>query len=258
MNPAIPPVAVRDHATGERSARAHDTLTLDVPADFLAAGGIKVGKSLYEPDHLDTARQVIRMANDAGAVILLPQDLVVAKEFKAGAAHRTVPASAIADDEMALDVGPDSIKAFENRLLATRTLVWNGPFGALETAPFDKGTVVAKQTLKFFLKGAALQQLTGGTGANAVVMPTDYTITLVPSVHVLAVSNPPADTTGKPTSGNSTFVLDLTPSDATNVIFAVGHSTLYMGLLPPDNEKGYPEPGVIGAPAARVIGVSHG
>src|ERR1041384_4444961 len=112
---------------------------------FLAAEGVHVGKSLYEPDHLETARQVIRMANDAGAVILLPKDLVVAKEFKAGAAHRTVPVSDIADDEMALDVGPASIKAFENRLLATRTLVWNGPFGAFETAPFDAGTVKAAQ-----------------------------------------------------------------------------------------------------------------
>ena len=108
---------------------------------FLAAEGVGVGKSLYEPDHLETARQVIRMANDAGAVILLPKDVVVAKEFKAGAAHRTVPANAIAADEMALDVGPDSIKAFENRLLTTRTLVWNGPFGAFETEPFDQGTV---------------------------------------------------------------------------------------------------------------------
>jgi Flp pilus assembly protein CpaB len=126
-------------------------------------------------------------------------------------------------------------------------------------ATFDKGTVVAKQTLKFFLKGQALQQLAGGSSGNAVVMPIDYTITLVPSVRVLSVTNPPSDTsTGKPTSGNSTFVLDLSPSDATNVIFAVGHSTMYMGLLPPENDKGYAQPGVIGAPAARVIGVSHG
>jgi Flp pilus assembly protein CpaB len=126
-------------------------------------------------------------------------------------------------------------------------------------ATFDQGTVVARQTLRFFLKGSQIQQLAGGSGAAAVVMPTDYTITLVPSVRVLAVSNPAADTsTGKPTSGNSTFVLDLSPSDATNVIFAVGHSSMYMGLLPPDNDKGYPEPGVIGAPAARVIGVSNG
>jgi phosphoglycerate kinase len=129
---------------------------------FLAAEGIKVGKSLYEPDHLETARSVIRMANDAGAVILLPKDLVVAKEFKAGAAHRTVPAGDIAEDEMALDVGPDSIKAFENRLLTTRTLVWNGPFGAFETAPFDKGTVAAAQKVASLTRAGQLLSVAGG------------------------------------------------------------------------------------------------
>jgi len=129
---------------------------------FLAAEGVKVGKSLYEPDHLETARQVIRMANDAGAVILLPKDLVVAKEFKAGAAHRTVPAGDIAEDEMALDVGPDSIKAFENRLLTTRTLVWNGPFGAFETAPFDKGTVAAAQKVASLTRAGQLLSVAGG------------------------------------------------------------------------------------------------
>ena len=129
---------------------------------FLAAEGIKVGKSLYERDHLETARQVIRMANDAGAVILLPKDLVVAKEFKAGAAHRTVIVSDIADDEMALDVGPDSIKAFENRLLATRTLVWNGPFGAFETAPFDQGTVAAAQKVASLTRAGQLLSVAGG------------------------------------------------------------------------------------------------
>src|SRR5262249_50537734 len=69
---------------------------------FLAAEGIAVGKSLYEPDHLETARKVIHMANESGAVILLPRDLVVAKEFKQGAAHHTVPATGIGADEMAL------------------------------------------------------------------------------------------------------------------------------------------------------------
>ena len=129
---------------------------------FLAAEGVHVGKSLYEADHLETARQVIRMANDAGAVILLPKDLVVAKEFKAGAAHRTVPVSDIADDEMALDVGPASIKAFENRLLATRTLVWNGPFGAFETAPFDAGTVAAAQKVASLTRSGQLLSVAGG------------------------------------------------------------------------------------------------
>jgi phosphoglycerate kinase len=129
---------------------------------FLAAEGINIGKSLYEPDHLETARKVIHMANEAGAVILLPTDVVVAKEFKQGAAHRTVPASQIGADEMALDVGPDSIKAFENRLLTTRTLVWNGPFGAFETAPFDKGTVAAAQRVAKLTREGTLLSVAGG------------------------------------------------------------------------------------------------
>src|SRR5690348_11842893 len=129
---------------------------------FLAAEGINIGKSLYEPDHLETARKVIHMANEAGAVILLPTDVVVAKEFKPGAAHRTVPVSRIGADEMALDVGPDSVKAFENRLLTTRTLVWNGPFGAFETTPFDKGTVAAAQKVASLTRAGQLLSVAGG------------------------------------------------------------------------------------------------
>jgi phosphoglycerate kinase len=129
---------------------------------FLAAEGLNIGKSLYEPDHLETARKVIHMANEAGAVILLPTDVVVAKEFKQGAAHRTVPVSRIGADEMALDVGPDSIKAFENRLLTTRTLVWNGPFGAFEIAPFDKGTVAAAQKVAELTREGQLLSVAGG------------------------------------------------------------------------------------------------
>src|ERR1051326_23193 len=85
---------------------------------FLAAERYGVGKSLHEPDYFDTARKVIHMANDAGCVVLLPTDLVVAKSFKAQAPHRTVPVSGIGADEMALDVGPATIAAFEKRLAA--------------------------------------------------------------------------------------------------------------------------------------------
>src|SRR5690242_2355921 len=99
---------------------------------FLAAEGVAIGKSLYEPDHLETARKVVHMATESGAVLLLPSDVVVAKEFKAGAAHRTVKTSEIAADEMVLDVGPASIQSFKNRLITAKTLVWNGPFGAFE------------------------------------------------------------------------------------------------------------------------------
>jgi phosphoglycerate kinase len=129
---------------------------------FLAAEGIKIGRSLYEPDHLETARKVIHMATESGAVILLPTDLVVARECKPGAAHRTVPVGNIAADEMALDVGPDSIKAFQNRLFTTRTLVWNGPFGAFETVPFDGGTVAAAQTVAAATRAGKVLSVAGG------------------------------------------------------------------------------------------------
>jgi phosphoglycerate kinase len=129
---------------------------------FLAAEGIAIGKSLYEADHLETARKVIHMANESGAVILLPTDVVVAKEFKADAANRTVPVDQISADEMVLDVGPASIQAFKNRLLNTKTLVWNGPFGAFETRPFDAGTVAAAQAVAEATRAGNLLSVAGG------------------------------------------------------------------------------------------------
>ena len=110
--------------------------------------GFDVGKSLYEPDHLDTARKVIHMATESGCAILLPADVVVAKEFKRqrGPPHRC-RADEIADDEMAWMWARKTIAAFEKRLAATKTLVWNGPFGAFETPPFDAGTVAAAQAV---------------------------------------------------------------------------------------------------------------
>jgi len=129
---------------------------------FLAAEGIKVGKSLYEADHLDTARKIIAAASDSGAAILLPVDVVVAKEFKANAAHRTTTTDDIQADEMVLDVGPRSIAEFTTRLAVTRTLVWNGPFGAFETTPFDAGTVAAARAVAAVTKSGDLLSVAGG------------------------------------------------------------------------------------------------
>jgi phosphoglycerate kinase len=129
---------------------------------FLAAEGHNVGKSLYEPDLLDTALEVVRLAADSGAALLLPVDLVVAREFKAGAAHRTVPVDQIGADEMALDVGPTSIAEFTRRLAGTRTLVWNGPFGAFEIPPFDAGTVAAARAVAAATKAGNLLSVAGG------------------------------------------------------------------------------------------------
>ncbi|HEX4026443.1 MAG TPA: phosphoglycerate kinase [Rhizomicrobium sp.] len=129
---------------------------------FLAARGVPVGKSLYEADHLETARKVVQMASGAGAVILLPIDVVVARELKKDAPHRTVPVSEIGADEMVLDVGAKSIAEFQNRLKGTRTLVWNGPLGAFETEPFDRGTVAAAQMVASLTRAGQLLSVAGG------------------------------------------------------------------------------------------------
>jgi phosphoglycerate kinase len=129
---------------------------------FLAAEGINIGKSLYEADHLETARKVIALSTESGAAILLPTDAVVAKEFKAGAASRTVPVRQVAADEMILDVGPATIEEFKKFLTTTKTVVWNGPLGAFETAPFEKGTVAAARMVADATKAGKLLSVAGG------------------------------------------------------------------------------------------------
>ena len=129
---------------------------------FLVAEGKKVGKSLYEADHVETARRVIALSTESGAAIVLPTDAVVAKEFKAGAASRTVPVDQVGADDMILDVGPDTIKEFERFLHNTRTVVWNGPLGAFETEPFDKGTVAAAKLVAARTKAGNLLSVAGG------------------------------------------------------------------------------------------------
>ena len=129
---------------------------------FLAAEGIEVGKSLCERDHLGTARDILRAATQAGAAIVLPVDVVVAREFKAHAPNRTVDARQVASDEMILDVGPRSVESFTERLGHVRTLVWNGPLGAFETPPFDAATVAAARAAAERTKSGGLLSVAGG------------------------------------------------------------------------------------------------
>jgi phosphoglycerate kinase len=129
---------------------------------FLAAQGYEVGKSLCERDQLETARRIFRAADAASAAIMLPSDVVVAKEFRAHAPCRTVALSAVQPDELILDVGPATIDAFAKRLLHVKTLVWNGPFGAFETEPFDKGTVAAAQAVAARTRAGKLLSVAGG------------------------------------------------------------------------------------------------
>jgi phosphoglycerate kinase len=129
---------------------------------FFVAEGRQVGKSLCERDQIETALRIVHKATETGCVLLLPTDVVVAKEFKAHAHHRTVEIGHVHPEEMILDVGHETIAEFRNRLATTRTLVWNGPFGAFETAPFDHGTVVAAKAVAEATKAGNLLSVAGG------------------------------------------------------------------------------------------------
>ncbi|MBA5777278.1 phosphoglycerate kinase [Stappia sp. F7233] len=129
---------------------------------FLAARGIDVGKSLCEHDLKDTAQRILVAAEKAGCEIVLPQDAVIAREFKAGAANETVALDAIPADAMILDVGAASIADVNAHIDTARTLVWNGPLGAFEISPFDKATVAAARHAAERTRAGGLTSVAGG------------------------------------------------------------------------------------------------
>ncbi len=136
---------------------------------FLAAKGVKVGKSLCEHDLTGTARDIIAEAAKNGCEIVLPVDVTVAKEFKAGAANRVVGTDGVGEDEMILDIGPASVAHVSEVLKSAKTLVWNGPFGAFEIAPFDKGTnAVALEAARLTKAGVLLSVAGGGDTVAAL------------------------------------------------------------------------------------------
>ncbi len=129
---------------------------------FIAAQGIDVGKSLCEHDLAETARAIMETAKAAGCAIVLPVDGVVAREFKANAANETVDIAAIPADAMMLDVGPKSVEAINAWISKAATLVWNGPLGAFEIAPFDTATVSAARHAAERTKAGKLVSVAGG------------------------------------------------------------------------------------------------
>ena len=129
---------------------------------FLVAKGTAVGRSLAEPDLADTVRRIVAAADKAGCAIVLPHDVVVAPEFKAGAPATTVPVDAVPADQMILDVGPRSVAAVDQWIDKAATLVWNGPLGAFEVPPFDKATVEAARHAAERTKKGGLLSVAGG------------------------------------------------------------------------------------------------
>ncbi|WP_026757432.1 phosphoglycerate kinase [Sediminimonas qiaohouensis] len=129
---------------------------------FLAAQGIDVGKSLCEHDMTETARAIMAKAQGAGCEIILPVDVVVAREFAAGAPHEVVPATECPEDAMILDAGPQSVARVNTALDGARTLIWNGPLGAFEIAPFDTATNAAAAHAAELSRAGKLVSVAGG------------------------------------------------------------------------------------------------
>jgi phosphoglycerate kinase len=107
---------------------------------FIAAAGYKVGKSLYEPDLVDTAKQLIAAAGERHADVPIPTDVVVAKALEESAKATTKKVTDVGDDELILDIGPDTAQRFADMLKQAGTIVWNGPVGVFEIDQFAGGT----------------------------------------------------------------------------------------------------------------------
>ena len=129
---------------------------------FLVAQGVEVGKSLAERDMAPVALQILAKAKAAGCVIHLPVDVVVAREFKAGAEHATVKVAACPADAMILDAGPATVAAIVTVFETCKTLIWNGPLGAFEIAPFDAATLAAARVAAGLTKAGKLISVAGG------------------------------------------------------------------------------------------------
>ena len=129
---------------------------------FLVAQGVEVGKSLAERDMAATALEIVEKAKASGCVIHLPVDVVVAREFKAGAEHQTVNVTDCPKDAMILDAGPKTVAALTNLFQNCKTLIWNGPLGAFEIEPFNAATNAAARAAASLTKAGQLVSVAGG------------------------------------------------------------------------------------------------
>ena len=129
---------------------------------FLAAQGVDVGKSLAEHDMTETATEIMAKASGENCKIILPRDVVVAREFAANAANETVAADACPADSMILDAGPQSVAQISDVFKSAKTLIWNGPLGAFEIEPFDRATNAAAAVAAQLSQSGDLISVAGG------------------------------------------------------------------------------------------------
>ena len=129
---------------------------------FLGALGIDMKASLREADLYDVAKKIMAKAESSNCQILLPVDGMAATEFAAGAAHRAIANEAMADGEMMLDIGPASITQAQEMIRNATTVLWNGPMGAFEMAPFDTATIAVAQEVAQLTTQGKLVSVAGG------------------------------------------------------------------------------------------------
>jgi phosphoglycerate kinase len=151
---------------------------------FRFAQGYDVGSSLCEKDMAATAREILKKAEAAGCLMILPTDVVVAKDLAPSAAHRIAKLGgtaqeAVQPDEKIFDVGPNTLKQIVDAMGEAKTLIWNGPLGVFEVQPFDKSTVQAAREAAKLAKSGALVAVAGGgdtvAALNAAGVAGDFT-----------------------------------------------------------------------------------
>jgi phosphoglycerate kinase len=135
---------------------------------FYKARGLSVGKSLVEEDKLDLAKALEAKAKEKGVELLLPTDVVVADNFAADANAQTVSVESIPDGWMGLDIGPDSVKVFQDALATCKSVIWNGPMGVFEFDKFAVGTEAIARSLADLTKTGAITIIGGGDSVAAV------------------------------------------------------------------------------------------
>jgi len=149
---------------------------------FRFAQGYEIGDSLCEKDMADTAREILERAKQAGCHVILPTDVIVAKDLAPNAPNRVAELggpNGVAADEKIFDIGPNTLKQVVDAMAEAKTLIWNGPFGVFEVEPFDKATVESAKHAAALAKAGKLVAVAGGgdtvAALNAAGVSADFT-----------------------------------------------------------------------------------